>query len=447
VIKCLKNAVILKHAYDTPVRQNLLIGDDRIIGFYPAEHVPKSDVIIDLDGMMIIPGMVQSHVHLPQVMFRGLADDLPLLSWLKEKIWPLEASHDAESTYLSAMLGSMELIAGGVTTVCDMESVLYAEESARAIYEIGLRAVFGKVLMDYNDTPPELGGMPETFFESTKETIDKAMELYHGWHGKANNRIHFAFMPRGILTTTEELLQELAHLSSETGCLIHTHACETRPESELVEERRGLTEIKYLHKLGLTNERLLLAHCVCVDDDDIAILREKKIGVVSCPLTNLKLGSGIAPLEKMRSENVHLAFGSDGAPCNNNLDIFQEMKFASLLQKGTLHEPTAMNARDTFDIATRGGANSLGLDADIGTLEVGKKADLAVLDLDQHETAPLQYSVSSLVYAGNPHMVRHVMIDGRWVYWNGEFPDLDVARLREKALAAQKRVLSRYKNK
>ena len=440
----LKNAWVLRRADGAPAREDILVEDGRIAAFAPPGAAAACDAVTDLQGLLVIPGMVQTHVHFCQVLFRGLADDLPLLSWLKHKIWPMEASHDAESTYLSAMLGAAELISGGVTTVCDMESVRHADQAARAIRDSGLRAVFGKVLMDYNDTPEELGGMPATFFESTRETLDRAMALCRDWNGAENGRIHYAFMPRGILTTTEDLLRRLVRIGDETGCLIHTHACETRPESLLVQERRGQTEIRYLHRLGLTGPRLLLAHCLCIDDEDVAILRDRGVGVASCPLANLKLGSGIAPLERLRAEGVRLSLGSDGAPCNNNLDMFQEMKFASLLQKGTLHEPTAMGAEDTFAMATLGGAQVLGLEREIGSLEVGKKADLAVLDLDQHEAAPMHRTVSTLVYAGNRHMVRHVMIDGRWVYRDGAFPHLDIATLRSDAQSALQRVLSRF---
>ncbi len=440
----LKNCLVMKHSHAAPVREDILIENGKIMAFCPPDSPQVCDRETDLGGLLVIPGMVQTHVHFCQVLFRGLADDLPLLSWLKYKIWPMEASHDAESTYLSAMLGATELIASGVTTVCDMESVRHADQAGRAIRDTGIRALFGKVLMDYNATPEELGGMPATFFETTKETLDRAMELCKTWHGSANDRIRYAFMPRGILTTTQELLEALVSLSAETGCLVHTHACETWPESKLVQERRGLTEIKYLHRLGLANERLLLAHCLCIDDEDIAILRDQRVGVASCPLANLKLGSGIAPLEHMRQAGIVLSLGSDGAPCNNNLDMFQEMKFASLLQKGSLHEPMAMTAADTFALATQGGAQALGLGREIGTLEPGKKADLAVLDLDQIEAAPVQHTVSTLVYAANPHMVRHVMIDGQWVYKNGVFPGLDLERLHHEAKAAQRRVLARF---
>ncbi|MBP3735453.1 MAG: amidohydrolase family protein [Lachnospiraceae bacterium] len=437
----LKNAHVCRDAYSGFRREDLLVEDDRIAGFFaPGDSGPQDCAEKDLTGCMIIPGMVQTHVHLCQVLFRGLADDLPLLSWLKTRIWPLEAAHDRESTYLSAMLGITELIAGGVTCVCDMESVRYADEAARALAGTGMRAVFGKVLMDYNDTPEELGGMPKPFFETTKETLERAKELIDAWHGAENGRIHYAYMPRGVLTTTPELFQELIRLSKENHCLIHTHACETEPESLLVKERRGATEIKYLDRLGLAGENLLLAHCQYVDEEDLNILEEKRIGVASCVLTNLKLGSGIAPLEKMRHRGIRLSFGSDGAPANNNLDMFQEMKTASLLQKGVLHDPTAMPAETVFDIATMGGARVLGMEHEIGSLEVGKKADLAVLTADGPETAPLQMNAAMLVYSGNPHMVRDVMIDGKWVYRNRTFENLDLERLHAEALAAQRRV-------
>ena len=440
----LTGGYVLRDAYSPVRRESILIRNDRIESFLPPDvPVPADTRTYDLGGMLVIPGMVQTHVHLCQVLFRGLADDLPLLSWLKNRIWPLEAAHDAESTYLSAKLGIMELIASGVTCVCDMESVRHADRAAEALLESGMRAVFGKVLMDYNDTPEELGGMPAPFFETTEETLRNADDLIRCFHGAGGGRIRYAYMPRGILTTTEELLSRLKDLSRENRCLIHTHACETEPESLLVKERRGLTEIKYLDRLGLTGESLLLAHCQYVDEEDLDILQDRQVGVASCVLTNLKLGSGIAPLQAMKDRGIRLSFGSDGAPANNTLDIFQEMKTASLLQKGVLHDPTAMKAEDVLNIATMGGAEVLGLSSEIGSLAEGKKADLAVLDMRRPECAPLIRSAAALVYCGNPSMVRSVMIDGRFVYENGVFPGLDPEDLYDKAAEARDRVVQR----
>lgn len=438
--------ILLKNGYlftggSEPVRRELLVEDGRISAFLPAGAVTAADEIADLHGRAVIPGFVQTHVHLCQVLFRGRADDLALLDWLRTRIWPYEAAHDEESTYLSAMLGCMELLAGGVTSVCVMESVRHAGAAARAMEETGIRGVFGKAMMDYTDTPAALGGMPEAFLETTEQSLERSLELMRRWHGAAGGRIRYAFMPRGILTTSEELLKELRRLSEEYGVLVHTHACETDPESRLVEQRRGLTEIKYLHRLGLTGEGLLLAHCLCIDEEDIAILRSTGTGVASCPLANLKLASGVAPLQRMQEAGVRLSLGSDGAPCNNNLDMFQEMKYAALLQKGISHDPTRMPAETIFRIATEGGARVLGM-ADAGSLAVGMRADLAVVDLDRREVAPAPRSLSSLVYSGNPGMVTDTMVDGCWVYRNGTFPRLDEEAIRARAREAVERILS-----
>lgn len=439
---------LLKNGYlftggGEPVRQELLVEGDRISALLAPGTAAAADETVDLHGRTVIPGFVQSHVHLCQVLFRGRADDLALLDWLRTRIWPYEAAHDEDSTYLSALLGCMELLAGGVTSVCVMESVRHAGAAARAMEETGIRGVFGKAMMDYTDTPAALGGMPDAFLETTEQSVDRSLELLKRWHGAANGRIRYAFMPRGLLTTSEELVQELCRLSREYGVLVHTHACETVPESRLVEQRLGLTEIKYLHRMGLTGERLLLAHCLCIDEEDIEILRSTGTGVASCPLANLKLASGVAPLQRMQNAGVRLALGSDGAPCNNNLDMFQEMKFAALLQKGISHDPTWMPAEDIFRIATEGGARVLGMAGETGKLAVGMKADLAVVDLDRREAAPSPRSLSTLVYSGNPGMVTDTMVDGCWVYRGGEFPQLDEERIRAQAREAVERVLKR----
>ncbi len=438
----LKNALVLRDGHSDPVAENIMVDGDRIAGFTQMDSLPDY-MNVDLSGRLVIPGFVQTHVHFCQVMLRGTADDMALLDWLRTRIWPLEAAHDEESTYLSALLAGTELLAGGVTCVCIMESVRHADAAARAVEELGLRAVFGKVMMDYTDTPPELGGLPASFIETTQQTLDESLRLLKRWHGAAGGRISYGLMPRGILTTSEELLLRIRDLSAEYGVLVHTHACETLPESRLVEQRRGQTEIKYLHRLGLANERLLLAHCVCVDDEDIRILQEQQVKVASCPLTNLKLASGIAPLEKMADAGITLSLGSDGAPCNNTLDMFTEMRFASLLQKGTLHQPTAMTAQRTFEIATLGGAKALGMAEDIGVLAPGKKADLAVIDWNHPQTAPQKPSVAGLVYSGGAHMVTDTMVDGRFVYRNKKPVAVDTNILRHRAQTALEKLLQR----
>lgn len=442
----LTHCKVIKDAYSAPVEENILIDGSRITGFTKDNQVENA-VCVNMQGKTAIPGFVQTHVHFCQVLFRGLADDMALLDWLRTRIWPLESCHDEQSTYLSAMLGGMELLAGGTTSVCVMESVRHAQEAARAIEELGIRAVFGKNMMDFTDTPQELGGMPESFIESTHETIENSLALLKEWKGKAGGRISYAFMPRGILTTSEELLLELKRLSKEYDVLIHTHACETIPESLLVRERRGDTEIKYLERLGLANDRLLLAHCVCVDEEDMDIMESGKVKVASCPLANLKLASGIAPISEFVKRGITVSLGSDGAPCNNNLDTFQEMKIASLLQKGVYKDPVLMPAQEIFHGATLGGAKALRQEQEVGSIEIGKKADLTFIDFNHYEVLPAPETVPTIVYSGNTGMVTDTMVDGRFVYRNKEFLGLDRERIAYQAREALKKLLTRFEGK
>lgn len=442
----LKNCYIISDSRSGPVYKNILIKDNKIEKFTDENNIEGAQVI-DLGGKTVIPGFVQSHVHFSQTLFKGLADDLPLLDWLRTKIWPLEASHSPESTYLSALLSGMELLSSGTTNVCIMESVRHADMTAKAIEELGIRATFGKVMMDYNDTPEELGGMPKEFFESTKETIDNSMKLYKRWNGAANGRISYALMPRGVLTTSEELLMEIKEISEKNNIMVHTHACETWEESKLVLEKRGLTEIKYFDKLGIANERLLLAHCLCIDEEDIRILKEKKVKVASCPKANLKLASGIAPINKLYKSGVTLSLGSDGAPCNNTLDTFQEMKFASLLQKGYFKDPRLMTANETFEIATLGGAKALNMKEKCGTLELGKYADLTVVDFNQIELGLNPRSISAIVYSGNRNMVTDVMVDGKWLYKDKEFLNIDKEKIIYEAKKELGYLLNRFERR
>ncbi|MFA5577653.1 MAG: amidohydrolase family protein [Tissierellaceae bacterium] len=440
----LKNCYVIRDSESRPEYKNILIENNRISRITDESQVEGANNV-DLGGRTIIPGFVQTHVHFCQTLFKGLADDLPLLAWLRTRIWPLEASHNEESTYLSALLSGMELISGGTTSVCIMESVRHGHMTGKALEELGIRAVFGKVMMDYNDTPEELGGMPREFFETSRETIDSSMELYKKWNGAGGGRISYALMPRGILTTSEDLLMEIKELSEKNNILVHTHACETWEESRLVEEKRGLTEIKYLDKMGLSSERLLLAHSLCIDEEDIRILKENNIKVASCPKTNLKLASGIAPLADLYKSGVTVSLGSDGAPCNNSLDTFEEMKFASLLQKGIYKDPTLMTAKETFEIGTLGGARALRMEKDCGSIEEGKYADLTVVDFES--LGHIGPSTANLVYSGNRNMVTDVMVDGKWLYQDREFTNIDKEKIIFQGKKALDSLLNRFERR
>lgn len=385
---------------------NVLVEDDRVSYLGPEQ--PTADRIIGGRGMMLIPGLVQTHVHLPQAIFRGQADDLELLAWLKERIWPLEGAHDEETVYYSALLGLGELIMGGTTAIVDMETVYHTESAFEAIRESGIRAICGKAMMDAGDE------VPSTLQESTEHSLNRSVELLEKWNGRENGRIGYAFTPRFVLSCSETLLREVAILSEKHGVIIHTHASENRSEVALVEKITGMKNILYLDHLGLATPQLILAHCIWVDEAELEILKAKQVKVVHCPGSNIKLASGIAPIPRMQEKGISVSLGSDGAPCNNNLDLFQEMRLAALIQK-PLHGPVVMTAREVFRMATMGGAEAMGLEKEIGSIEVGKKADLALVALDGIHANPVSTAdpYSLLVYSLHSSDVQMTMVDGQ----------------------------------
>ncbi|MBT9152731.1 MAG: 5-methylthioadenosine/S-adenosylhomocysteine deaminase [Firmicutes bacterium] len=373
----------------------------------------EADKVVDATGQALIPGLIQPHIHLCQTIFRGCADDMELLDWLKLRIWPLEGAHDADSIYYSALLGCGELFQGGTTAIIDMETVHHTDSALQAITDCGMRAVAGKVMMDWGRS------VPQTLLEDTDSSVRESVRLLERWHNTAGGRLHYAFSPRFVVSCTEELLVRVRDLSRHYGVMVHTHASENRGEISLVERERGMQNVRYLAHLGLTGPRLVLAHCIHVDDSELDILAASGTKVVHCPSSNLKLGSGIAPIPKMLEKAVDVSIAADGAPCNNNLDMFHEMRLAALIQK-PIYGPTAMPAIKIFEMATLGGAKAMGLEDEIGSIEVGKKADLALVSLAGLHNSPAHAvdSYAQLVYQLKSNDVLLTMVDGR-VVWEG----------------------------
>lgn len=384
-------------------------------------RVPPGAATLDCRGMVILPGLIQAHLHLCQTLFRGLADDLALEAWLARRIWPLEAAHTADSVYWSAMLGAAELLLGGTTAILDMETVRHAGAAFEALESIGLRATAGKCLMDAPDAFPGLR-------ESTDLALEEAADLCERWHGAAGGRLRYCFAPRFAPSCTGPLLRAAAELAERHGAVLHTHAAETPVELELVRRSTGMDEISYLESVGIAGPRAALAHCVWVDGDGIRNLAANKTNVVHCPSSNLKLGSGIAPIPAMLAAGCRVALGADGAPCNNRLDAFSEMRLAALIQKPR-HGPEALPAPQALELATLGGARALGLEDEIGSIEVGKRADLIALDLSGPHVQPESDLVSRLVYGARAADVRHVMVDGRVVVKDGVLKTGDVREI------------------
>ena len=404
---------------DSIVRGNLLIRDGRIASVGEQSEI-TADEVVDADGCAVLPGFIQTHIHLCQTLFRGAADDLSLIDWLKTRIWPMEAAHIRESIRASAQLGIAELIKGGTTCALTMETVRHTEEVFRVVAETGFRATVGKCMMDKGE------GIPPALAETAEESIKESLELIDDWHGKADGRIRVCFAPRFAISCTRELLTEVAKLARERGVMIHTHASENMAECEMVETETGLRNIVYLDSLGVSGPHVVLAHCVHVSDREFETLHKAQTNVAHCPSSNLKLGSGIAPVTAMLDRGIPVSLGADGAPCNNRLDMFTEMRTAALLQK-VLHGPEVLPAGRALRMATIDGARALGLANDIGSIEVGKRADLIVIDLNRLHTAPETDVVSSVVYSAQASDVRTAIIDGRIVMRHGELTTLNEA--------------------
>ncbi len=415
------------------VDADVLVRDGRIAKVGRMGGRADGQAVIDCKGLVLLPGLIQAHIHLCQTLFRGLADDLALEAWLAKRIWPLEAAHTEESVYWSAMLGAAELLLGGTTAILDMETVRHTGAAFEALESIGLRATAGKCLMDAPSNPKSL-------CETTERALQESADLCAKWHGAADGRLRYCFAPRFAPSCTGPLLRAVSDLAARTGAVIHTHAAETPLELQIVKRETGSDELAYLDSVGISGPRSALAHCVWVDEEGIARLARQKTNVVHCPSSNLKLGSGVAPIPEMLAAGCPVAIGADGAPCNNRLDAFTEMRLAALIQKPRLG-PESLPAAQVLELATLGGARALGLETEIGSIEVGKRADLIVLDLEGPHTQPDEADlISRIVYSARAADVRHVVVDGRVVVKEGVLKTAKVEEIRRAANTQARRL-------
>lgn len=434
--------VVTCDAQDRVLDGDVAIRDGVIVAVGPdaraslAPGAPVAHRVLDARGCAVMPGLVQAHVHLVQALFRGLADDVPLLTWLKRFIWPLEAAHDEASLRASAELGLCEMVRAGTTTILDMGTTHGHDVVFDAILRSGIRGVSGKAMMDTGE------GVPDGLRETTAESLRESERLAKTWAGKGDGRLGYAFAPRFILSCTEALFRDTVALAAGLSAMVHTHVAEHADERAAVRAILGDEDVAILAKWGVEGPRAILAHGVQLEDAEIARLAATGTRVVHCPSANLKLGSGIARAHEVRKAGVVMALGADGAPCNNNMDPWVEMRHAALLAKvrsGT----TTMPAREVLRMATIDGARALGLDGVTGSLEVGKRADVVVVALDDVHVAPAVDVASTLVYACQARDVRTVLVDGVTLVDGGEPVSLDrkqvAARAREEAVRIARR--------
>lgn len=417
------------------IEGDLLIENGRIVAIGDvSKDLGDVDRVVDASGCAVIPGFVQTHVHLCQVLMRNSADDMVLIDWLRKRIWPYEASLGFEDLYASARLGLAELMLGGTTTLLDMGTVRHTDAVGRAIEESGIRAFIGKCMMDDGEE------VPGPLLEDTDVSLKEARETFERWNGAANGRIRYAFAPRFAVSCTERLLREVGEMAADLGAHIHTHASETEFENNYTNERWGCSNMEFMRQVGMTGERSVFAHGVHVSDHDCTILRDTKTAIAHCPSANLKLASGIANIPRYDELGVKVSLGADGAPCNNNLDAFVEMRLAALVQK-PIHGPTAMPAERVLRLATIDGARALGIEDETGSLEIGKAADIAVLDLDSDPgTNPGGSVYSRIVYGAHRANVRHVFASGTPIVRDAQLVDLDLGEIIAESKTAFARV-------
>jgi 5-methylthioadenosine/S-adenosylhomocysteine deaminase len=384
---------------------------------------------IDASGCLILPGLVNAHTHAAMTLFRGLADDLPLMTWLQEHIFPAEArSVNEEMVYWSAKLAAAEMLLAGTTCVAD--SYFHEDAAAEAFCEAGLRAVAGQGIIDF-----PAPGVPDP-----SKNIDAAARFVEKWQGR-NPLLTPAVFCHSPYTCGPETLRQAKTMANARGVPFFIHVAETKDELDIMQARYGRTPVTHLAELGILDRQTICVHCIWLTGTDVDLLAEAESGIVICPASHMKLASGIAPLRDLLARRLPVGLGTDGCASNNTLDMFREMDLCAKLQKASHLTPTAVSAGGVLALATRGGASLLGLGKQVGILAPGWEADLMVLDLASPHLTPCYHADSQLVYAARGADVRDVVIAGRLVMRERRILTFDVGeamtRVRKLALAVK----------
>ena len=387
-----------------------------IIAAGPMEQCPPTDTgtILDGQGQLALPGLINGPCHAPMTLFRGMADDLPLAAWLHEHIFPAEARYvNAPMVYLCAKLAAAEMLLAGITAVAD--GYFFEEEVARACVEVGLRCVAAQGIIDF----------PAPGATDPGENIAVAQRFLEQWHGR-HPLIKPAVFAHSPYTCSARTLVRAKELSRQYHTSLFVHVAETSNEIDLIRDPLGPSPIRHLDALGILDRDTVCVHCVWVDERDLDIIAQRESGVVVCPQSHLKLASGRAPLRSMLARNIRVGLGTDGAASNNSLDLFREMDIAAKIQKVLPADPVAVPARQIIDLAIRGGAEVIGLHPATGALAPGSPADLILLDTGRAHLQPM-YSSDLLVYSGCSAAVRTVIVNGRLVVHERELLTIDLA--------------------
>ncbi len=386
----------------------------------------QNTAIVPGEGKVVIPGLINLHNHAAMTLFRSYADDYPLMEWLTKKIFPAEAKLTEKDIYWGTSLALLEMIRGGTTTFVDM--YYFMDQTARACQESGIRALLSQVFIGTENCH-------EGF-----NTLEDAITFIENWQDQDDGRIQTILGPHAIYTCPPDFLKRVLKETEHLNTFIHIHLSESKDEVEQSFQTFGKSPVALLDDLGMFERPVIAGHCVHLDDRDIEILSSKGVGISHNPCSNLKLGNGVAPLQRLLEQGARVGLGTDGAASNNNLDMFEEIKLCSLLQKGTLEDPTVIPAKTAFGLATRGGARALNMEGTLGIIREGATADLAVVDFKQPHLQPYSDPVANLVYSASASDVETVIVDGKILYHRGDFMTLDAEKIYYEAARCAKRL-------
>lgn len=410
-------------------KSSLLVESDKITVIDDNLKNIDADVVINGEGKVLIPGLVNTHTHLSMTLLRGYADDYPLDTWLNDYIFPVEGKLEGEHVYAGALLACVEMIKSGTTTFNDM--YFFMDQVAKAVEESGMRGVISHGMLDFGDE------------EKRKAEFKESLRIIEKCHNTADGRIKVALGPHAPYTCSTDLLNWVRKKADELKVPIHIHVSETEFEVQQIQETYGARPFEYLDKIGFLKEDVLAAHAVWLSESEIDIIKDKEVKLSHNPVSNMKLASGTSPVAKMMEKGVNLSLGTDGAASNNNLDMLEEMKIAALQQKVANLDPTVLKAGEVFKMATRGGATALGIEQETGTIDVGKKADIVLVDMRAPHLTPFRHPVSHLVYSAKGADVDTVICNGQILMQEKELLVLDEKEVLSQAEESAKDLLAR----
>ncbi len=395
---------------------NIVIEDNIITHIGNIEEIDKikADYIIEGTNKLAMPGLINCHTHLGMSLFRNYADDMVLSEWLTKKIWPAEAKLISEDIYWASLLSMSEMIASGTTSFCDM--YFFMDQVVKALEVSNMRASLARGIVEEDI--------------NSKYKIEENEKLFKDYDNALNGKIKIMFGPHAPYTCSPEFLLEIIDSASKLNASLHIHLSETKEEVEESYRKYNKSPIKHMYDLGLFELHTVAAHCVHIDDEDIKLIKEKNVYPINNPSSNFKLASGFSPVNKMLKEGIKVALGTDGAASNNNLNMLKEISMASLVNKAVDNDPMSVTALETLKMATLNGAYALGIEKEIGSLEVGKKADIIILDMDKPHLCPRNNIFSTLAYSAYGSDVDTVIVDGNILMEKKEFKTIDIEKVK-----------------